>query len=289
MPADFSQDRRRDIQAHLSPQVGLAVTRHGVMAYMKADRFIGAALETYGESSEIENAIYNEFIKPGSVVVEAGANIGSHTVLLSQLAGPTGAVLAFEPQRIIHQMLCANLALNGALNVVTYNMGVGRARSVLNVPPVDYTTNFNPGGVPLGTNAGEPVDICTLDDYGLAQVDFLKVDVEGMEQDVLEGARQTIARARPVIYTENSGDEKSEPLIRMVMAMGYRLWWHWPRLYNPDNFNGVQDNIFSTFASINMLCLPAEAAAPRSDLMEIVDPAQDWKSAETAWLATLNR
>src|SRR5437773_2697778 len=84
--------------------------RHGMMLYNINDVYIGRSLDQYGEFSEGELDLFQQFVKPGQLILEVGANIGAHTVWLAQAVGSTGTVLAFEPQRIVYQALCANLA-----------------------------------------------------------------------------------------------------------------------------------------------------------------------------------
>ena len=68
-------------------------------------------------------------------------------------------------------------------------------------------------------------------------------------------------RDRPVIYVENDREEQSAGLIGCLLGMNYRLWWHVPFLYNPDNFLANPENVYPGVVSFNMLCLPAEQAA----------------------------
>ena len=74
--------------------------RYGKIMYNQLDQFIGRSLRLYGEYSQGEADIFEQIVKPGHIVVEAGANIGSHTIHLAQLAGDQGQVWAFEPQRL---------------------------------------------------------------------------------------------------------------------------------------------------------------------------------------------
>ena len=188
--------------------------RHGRMLFLKRDVYIGRSLDVYGEFSELEGELFAQLLQPGAVVIEVGANIGAHTVHLAKLVGPQGAVLAFEPQRVIHQLLCANVALNELFNVHSFHAAAGRAPGSLKVPPLDYAAENNFGGLSLGgASTGEDVPVVTLDGFNLPAVRLLKVDVEGMEADVLLGARQLIARHRPVLYVENDRRDKSEALI----------------------------------------------------------------------------
>ena len=95
------------------------------MLYNFHDLYIGRSLDLYGEYSEGEIDLFGQIVQPGQVVVEVGANIGAHTVFLAHRSGPAARVLAFEPQRIVFQTLCANLALNSITNV---DASAGRRR-----------------------------------------------------------------------------------------------------------------------------------------------------------------
>jgi hypothetical protein len=115
-----------------------------------------------------------------------------------------------------------------------------------------------------------------IDSLNLNRCRLIKVDVEGMECEVLEGARNTITRLRPVLYVENDRTEHSRRLITMIQSFGYKLWWHLPRMFNPDNFRGNKENLFGNIVSVNMLCSPQETQT-LVDLPEIKTPEDDWR------------
>jgi len=143
-----------------------------------------------------------EHIVPGSVVVEVGAHIGTHTVRIGELAGPWGRVYAFEPQRKIYRELHHNLALNGLTNVVAMRMAIGSgATRVIEMNP---TTPGNEGGTGVGAG-GDAAELRSLDSFHFEQVSLLKIDVETYENEVLDGAVDTIRRNRPVILIEIMG------------------------------------------------------------------------------------
>ncbi|HEY7309849.1 MAG TPA: FkbM family methyltransferase [Gemmataceae bacterium] len=234
--------------------------RHGTMLYNVHDQYIGRSLDLYGEYSEGEVDLFRQMVKPGQVVLEVGANIGAHTVFLARAVVPGGRVLAFEPQRIVYQTLCANLALNNITNVYCWQAAVGRTPGEVRVPLLDYARPNNFGGVQLGAaGEGEPVPVRTIDGLQLPRCALIKVDVEGMEQEVVEGAVATLQRCQPLLYVENDRREKSASLIRTLDALGYKLFWHRPPLFNPNNFAGNPNNVFAHIVSANMLCCPKNA------------------------------
>lgn len=246
--------------------------RHGRMLFNRHDIYVGRSLLTYGEFSELESVVLRQLVQSGDVVVEIGANIGAHTVALAKAAGPSGQVIAVEPQRIVHQLLCANVALNDLVNVRCLHAAAGAAPGEIRVPHIDYARDNNFGGLALGAyRDGEAVPVVTLDGLALSKVRVLKIDVEGMEIEVLRGALQTIRRDGPAIYIENDREEHSAALIRLLDAEGYAMYWHTPPLFNPENWFGVRDNVFGDIVSRNMLCFP-RAVPHEVDLPPVAIP-----------------
>jgi FkbM family methyltransferase len=206
----------------------------------------------------MESAFLRHLIQPGDTIIEVGANIGSHTVGLAKAVGPAGKVFAFEPQRACYALLQAQIALNQISNIYPYNVGLGQVREKLWIPRVDYTQLGNFGGVALkkeGKADSEPIDVLTLDEQlEGTPCSLIKIDVEGMEEDVIRGALKLITKNRPILYVENDRPEKSKSLVALILQLGYRIWWHIPPLFSPTNFFNVQQNIYGNVASFNMVC-----------------------------------
>jgi FkbM family methyltransferase len=255
--------------------------RYGTLLFNPNDAYVGRALDLYGEYSQGEVLLFEQVVKAGDFVVEVGANLGAHTVPLARLVGPAGRVFAFEPQRVLFQTLCGNLALNSITNTVARHEAVGTAAGSLAVPSLDYSHPANYGAVALGEEAGwatrgvptEPVPVVTLDSLALPRCKLLKIDVEGMEAEVLLGGRETVARCRPLLYVENDRPDKSERLVSFVRSLGYTLYWHTPPLFHPDNFAKNPENVYPGVMSINVVGVPAEATAlTMSGFTPVTDP-----------------
>ena len=244
--------------------------RYGKMIYNKNDMYIGKSLELYGEYSEGEIDIFRQLIHQGDTVLEVGSNLGAHTLALAQLVGKLGQVHAFDPQRLVFQTLAGNMALNSLTNVYCYQKAVGETHGQIKVPVLDYEHEVNWGGLELGKwDYGETVDLITIDSLNLSGCHFIKINVEGMELNVLKGAVKTIERFLPILYVENDRQEKSQELIGYLHSLEYNLHWHQPLLFNEKNFFNNPENVFSVITqkgiggqviqnivSINMLCLP---------------------------------
>ena len=148
-----------------------------------------------------------QFITVGSNVVDVGAHIGTVTIPYAQFVGDHGRVYAFEPQQKIYAELLSNLFLNNINNVTAIRKALGDSFGELEmeVPPRN-----NEGATGFGNN-GELVPIIPLDSLRLKDISFIKIDVEGAEKMVLEGARQTITRDKPVVYIEILGEYSQSP------------------------------------------------------------------------------
>lgn len=234
-------------------------SRYGALIFNKYDLYVGRSLALYKEFSEGEVVLFRQILTPGMVVLDIGANIGAHTLFFSQAVGETGQVHAFEPQRIVFQTLAGNMALNSVTNVFCHQEAVSDAQDILLVPRLDYAVANNFGGLALGAAAeGEPVLAVLLDDLGFPQVDFIKLDVEGMELQALRGANNLIQKCRPYLYVENDRPDRSAALIEHIAGLDYQMVWHRPPLFNPDNFAGNKENAFPGIYSLNMFCVPSE-------------------------------
>ncbi len=252
--------------------------RSGPMLFNKHDIYLGRSLQKYGEYSWFELEMFEQFVSQGSVVVEVGANIGAHTIPLSKLVGSEGRVFAFEPQRIVFQALCANLALNHCTNVYAEQSAIGAEPGKIIVPATDPNSAGNFGGISLiATGKGESVRLQRLDDIDVPACRLLKIDVEGMECEVLKGARHTIGRFRPILYLENDRESRSAELIELIQGMDYDIYWHLPPLYNPGNFANDSENLFPGIVSINILCVPSEAKSSINGLRRVTSARDTWR------------
>ncbi|MGH8981994.1 MAG: FkbM family methyltransferase [Acidimicrobiales bacterium] len=153
-------------------------------------------------------AVVHARLRSGSHVVDVGANVGYHAIRLASLVGPSGSVLAVEPNPDNCRLLQAAVEENGLTNVTLLPVGLGAARGWRG-----FTTHVGTNGGLLGDesrsvvrDAGTIVPLLRLDDLVVAgqRVDLVKIDVEGAEGLVTDGASETIARCRPLVVSELS-------------------------------------------------------------------------------------
>ena len=249
--------------------------RYGRMLYNVNDLYVGRSLDLYGEFSEGEVEVFRQLVRPGDLVMDVGANVGAHTVWFAKVVGPGGVVLAFEPQRLVFQTLCANVALNSLTNVWTFQLALGESAGMARAPAPDPRRPTNFGGLSVRTDPqsrGEPVSLARGDALPISRCRLVKVDVEGMELAVLKGLSGVIDRHKPALYVENDRAEQSAALVRYVDSIGYDAYWHPTPLFNPNNFFGNAENVFGTVVSGNMLCMPRSAAAQLSGFQRVEVP-----------------
>ena len=252
--------------------------RYGPMLFLGSDEYIGRSLELYGEFSQLELDLLEPLVFPGATVLDVGAHVGTHAVGFARRTGPSGLVLAFEPQRLLYHILCANLALGSLHQVHARHAAAGSRAGSIQVPVLDATGPGNFGGLSLARRPqGEDVPLLRIDDLDLPRLDLMKVDVEGMEREVVAGAKDSIHRHRPVLYVENDRPENSAALIESLLALDYRLYWHLPPLFNPGNWFRKPENIFGGIVSANMLGLHIRSPHCVEGLRPIRSPQDSWQ------------
>jgi FkbM family methyltransferase len=266
--------------SQIAPPYQLTATRHGAMLVNPNDIYMGQSFLRYGECCEHEIQTLLQFLmhpqRLSGLVIEVGSNMGVHTIPLARtLAAQNRTMLAFEPQPIIFQQLCANLALNGLMNVIARPYACAAQPGTVSFDPPDYHSLGNFGGTAMNSAAptAQVVPCYPLDAFVQdAPVALIKIDVEGHELRVLQGAQGILARSHPILYVENDRVDQSPALIESLLAQGYRLWWHITRAFNPANFLQNPRNIYGDVSLMNMLCLHPCHGITLDGLPEITDP-----------------
>lgn len=176
--------------------------------------------------------LLKQYIRPGSTVFDIGAHVGLHTVSMAKFTGPNGKVLAFEPQRKIFRELFWNCHENNvAHNVNIYRMALGDTHGIVQM---NNSMKGNEGGTPIGIG-GDLVELRTVDSFHATNVSVMKIDVEGYEDEVLSGAKKTMAANRPIIIIELMGGyiyesapdwvkKKVDKTKKILNEMGYTVY-----------------------------------------------------------------
>ncbi|MEW5930234.1 MAG: FkbM family methyltransferase [Gemmatimonadota bacterium] len=180
----------------------------------------GKVLRVLGGTYEPEQTrLFREHVRPGDTVLDIGAHVGYYSLLSSVLAGDGGTVWAFEPNPRNCAFLRRHVEINRRGNVRVTEAAVsdaaGRAR-------FDFGRGSGTGR--LSGDGAIEVETVRLDDFvrerGISPT-AVKVDVEGAEVQVLDGARATLAEHRPVIFLSTHGAEVHRASMQLLRELGY--------------------------------------------------------------------
>lgn len=198
------------------------------------DTIVSRVIRRDGIWEPLETKLFTEQIEPGDVVIDVGANIGYYTLLAARLVGPTGHVHAFEPEPEAFALLERNVELNGYDNVTLVPKALGQENGRLALFLATNNRGDHRVYDPSGRRSSIDVDVVTLDAYlaehDVDRVDFLKIDTQGAECSILDGARRTIARhsemalvmeLTPHALAELGDDPRG--CLKRLLAAGYSL------------------------------------------------------------------
>jgi FkbM family methyltransferase len=174
----------------------------------------------------------------GVIAIDCGANIGVHTIEWAKSMYGWGEVIAVEAQERLYYALAGNVAINNCFNAVVLHAAVGAKCGEISVPVPNYMLPSSFGSLELrrrennefigqaidySANRTQVIRMLSIDSFNAQRLDFIKIDVEGMELEALEGARQSIARHKPVLLIESIKVDSAE-LKRTLLAAGYRIF-----------------------------------------------------------------
>lgn len=158
---------------------------------------------------DLINCTLKEIVEKSTYIVDVGANIGCHTVSYG-IFNPLCKIYAFEPQKSLYHILEKNIQHNNLQHQVQlYNYGLGHREMNTELNSFDKTdqdpqqVGCNKGGLGIGSG-GEKIKVITLDTLMLPGLDFMKIDVEGAEGLVIQGAQKTIETFKPIICFEHN-------------------------------------------------------------------------------------
>jgi len=204
-----------------------------------ANELISNTINKYGAFSPMEIDFLMTILKKNDVVIELGSHIGSHTIPIAKKI-ENGMLIAFEPQRLVFQVLCSNLILNNLKNVYTYNYGIGKS----NIDLCTETCESDTGGLSLTTlketnKLENMIKVRKISEFpeinNLQRLDLLFMDVERMEFDVLSEFDCLIKKFLPNIFVEIYID--TFVCVRdLLKKYGYKVYQFIPNnsQYEPD-------------------------------------------------------
>jgi FkbM family methyltransferase len=253
--------------------VSIIQARYGEFDIIEQDSVVSASLKKYGEWAQTEIDLLLEFIDKNAVVVDIGAFIGTHTRAFSALVGDFGEVFSFEPRRETHSVLLKNANLAPMSNIRVLNFALGAIDETITVPPLSLDNQGNFGAAQLdlageSLEKGEVIIIKTLDSFALKNVKFIKIDVEGMEIAVLNGAKETIEQFNPIVFAECNSLEASYTILQWCRERRYSIHGVISAAFNPNNFACNTENVFGTAKETGLLLIPQKYYEQYTEILE---------------------
>ena len=214
----------------------------------------------FGVYEKEKNNLY-ELAMPGSYIMDVGSNIGEIAMNLASKVGPSGKIFCFEPDRLNYKRLQDNLALNHFTNISTYHDALGNDNAEYKL----YGYEGNRGCsriVPANTSEQDNYSLVrtiTIDQWrkenSIQKIDLIKIDTEGFEMKILQGAVETISMLKPILYIELDDvnlklqHSSAAELISHLAKSGYRTI---------SSVTGKEINEFQDFAGCHydIICNP---------------------------------
>ncbi len=203
-----------------------------------------------------------DFLNPGDVFVDIGANIGLMSIFAAKCVGENGHVHAFEALPKTELILHENSEINDCKNMTIHGFALGAEKGIATIYE---NIQINRGGASLVVDDGSEgtqISVEALDDIYAAEapISMVKIDVEGYEPYVLAGAKKTLSRCRPIVIIEVSSAVSSSSIdaLNQIRALGeYRFY----RLKGTKERKSPLVEIFGDNAlpaHDNVFCIPIE-------------------------------
>lgn len=230
----------RGLRRLLSLRRVIAGTRQGLME-LDPDDLVQIEILRHGAYETTTCKLFESLVREGDVVVDVGANVGQYSLLAARLCGAAGKVLALEPNPAIFQALRRNLELNRSPQVLPLLMAAGARDApvaMLEPPPTQLGTS-KMAGVATGDYWSGGYRLATiLHEFGLTRCDVVKIDVEGHEDEVLEGLlREGAPRPRHLVFEfvpqAFAYGGRADRMLAWLTEAGYVLKTVDGRLYQP--------------------------------------------------------
>ncbi|WP_118186168.1 FkbM family methyltransferase [Paraburkholderia phosphatilytica] len=278
-------------------------TRNGRVTFFAKDTgAISESLRLYGEWAHNELSFMLSMVRSGDTVVDVGGYIGTHAIAFARRVGEAGKVVSIEAQARSFELLERNVKANGLTNVRLENAIASSVSKDERIPGIDIASPASYGSASLrdvfveGAGKREAagsselaVKAIAVDDLSLESCALIKVDVEGMEDMVLSGARETIRRHAPAVYAECNSLDDGLRCFRLLKECGYRVRAHVVLAYNANNFRQSDENIFSGAREVALVGTPKSADPLAHYAVRPCELLLDVETADDLALALLNK
>lgn len=232
--------RARTLAAEVRCRFAAQVLRRNYIRYGRTKMLVsrdGDEQETIYHANfrrwrETERRFFAAILRPGDRAIDVGANMGFLALIFSELVGPEGRVFCFEPCGRTFAKLQTMIALNDARNCIPFQLGCGAERGQARLSTGYGSSGSFSMAAPAADGAFETVDVVRLDDTDAARstIALVKIDVEGFEPSVLQGASRLLARDRPRVFIELGADHPRSSAEAAALLAGYRYRLVHPRI-----------------------------------------------------------
>ena len=254
---------------------------HRNFAYWKNDEIIGRHLREYGEYQQKEinllAGLLDRIDAKQKVVWDIGANIGVHTMAFSKHCA---FVCSWEANPQNYKLLRLNTQGKLAPNVKVHNVAISNGeKDKLLIQDFDDSITDNKGELAIVESGGVEVQARTLDSYlmNYPLPTLVKIDVEGHELEVLQGARAMLQTVKPILYIETQSNDSYSKHIKFLQDNDYRMWWFACPNYNRDNVKKNKDNFCGNTVICSMLAFHKDVNGLNNiELQEVKSVDDHW-------------
>lgn len=240
----------------------VCLVRDGSLFLTRLALPLGWHIGFFGSYEPELREVMRAVLSVGGTAIDVGANAGWHTLLMARLVGAQGRVVAVEPNPSVREQLRHNIALNRLGQVDVVGAALAEAPGMLSFVAPDAAHPASASGHVVADDAAPPdavrVEASTLDvlvaEKKLDRLDLVKIDAEGFEWPILQGAQTSIARFRPYIIFEFDqayaarGRDSARLFAAFFRRHNYRLFAvgrHWSELIDEGQWPGTANILAS--------------------------------------------
>lgn len=215
------------IRDKISDDMSLIHLVYGILTKVIPQRYQPPLRNKFGRDVEPELRALNKIIQKGDTVLDIGANRGTYTFVFQKLVGQNGLVLAFEPFELEFIRLQKSFGHKGNIRLYSSAVSNSIGTKFLHVQMLKGKSQNGSGSLSNSwdDDAIFQVNSITIDSLYLPKCSFIKIDVEGHELEVIEGAFRTLKRNSPSVLLEinSPNDHKSQKLLDYLCNLGYKI------------------------------------------------------------------
>ncbi|MGY5142912.1 MAG: FkbM family methyltransferase [Candidatus Nitrosopumilus sp. bin_32a] len=231
------------------------------------DKGISEELLMFKTHEPLSTKLFEEFLKPGMVCMDVGSNIGYYVCLESKIIGKEGKIIAIEPSPLNFKYLQKNVELQEKSNIELYNFACGDKDGEINF---SVSNRSNWSRVVSDDLVDAPPDAIIetvtipikkidsfIDEKLIDKLDFVRMDVEGYEKNILQGMKQSLQKFKPLIQLEMHlfimGEDATGSLFDFFSDLGYRVSYYVPREMDVPILGNMNDVKIYSFDDLRKL------------------------------------